>query len=265
MPDSAEWKRVMKGRLGPEFYRPSLLRNKNLLLDAVFSSLVVVISVAVVVGFWGRMRIVSDIWFATVIVWLVRIWRDVIRDYQLLHRLYREGSISDLEPGSALEAALSVAANMTHWNLSTLVHCDYRAGALCRSDAREGVDNREGHKDKDTHQFARPAEEDIRPRRRQNQLGAFGDCTSTSARWKHSGKPTRWPRATMAHLGSMVSRSSGEPILRSHIADCAVQSHRVVVIHIELNQAASIFQRQRGQGPDALPFERLMPFPFDCG
>jgi hypothetical protein len=51
MPDSAEWKRVMKGRLGPEFYRPSLLGNKSLLLDAAFSSLVIVISVAVVVGF----------------------------------------------------------------------------------------------------------------------------------------------------------------------------------------------------------------------
>lgn len=53
--------------------------------------------------------------------------------------------------------------------------------------------------------------------------------------------------------------SSGEPILRCHIADGAVQSHRVVVIHVDLNQAARIFQRQRGQGPDALPFERLVP------
>jgi hypothetical protein len=32
--------------------------------------------------------------------------------------------------------------------------------------------------------------------------------------------------------------SSGEPILRRYIADGAVQSHRIVVIHIDLNQAA---------------------------
>jgi hypothetical protein len=41
--------------------------------------------------------------------------------------------------------------------------------------------------------------------------------------------------------------SSGEPILRRHIADRAVQSHCVVVIHVDLNQAARIVQRQRGQ------------------
>jgi hypothetical protein len=34
--------------------------------------------------------------------------------------------------------------------------------------------------------------------------------------------------------------SSGEPILRRHMADGAVQSHRVVVIHSGLNQAACI-------------------------
>jgi len=53
------------------------------------------------------------------IVWLVKVWRGVIRDYQLLHRVYREGAISDPAPGSPLEAALSVATNMTHWNLAT--------------------------------------------------------------------------------------------------------------------------------------------------
>ena len=59
---------------------------------------------------------------------------------------------------------------------------------------------------------------------------------------------------------------SGEPILRCHITDGAVQSYRVVVIHIELNQAARIFHRQRGQWPDALLFERLMPaFDFPIG
>ncbi len=45
--------------------------------------------------------------------------------------------------------------------------------------------------------------------------------------------------------------SSGESILRRHIADRAVQSNRVVVIHVDLNQAARIVQRQRGQGPDS--------------
>jgi hypothetical protein len=49
--------------------------------------------------------------------------------------------------------------------------------------------------------------------------------------------------------------SPGEPILRRHIADSAVQSHRVVVIHLDFNQAARIFQRQRGQGADTFSFE----------
>ena len=34
-------------------------------------------------------------------------------------------------------------------------------------------------------------------------------------------------------------------ILRSHIPDCAVQTHRVVAIHVAFNQAPSILHRQR--------------------
>src|SRR5215471_342626 len=33
-------------------------------------------------------------------------------------------------------------------------------------------------------------------RRRLNQLGDSGDCTSTSARWRRCGKPTRWRKVT---------------------------------------------------------------------
>src|ERR1700693_4993342 len=39
--------------------------------------------------------------------------------------------------------------------------------------------------------------------------------------------------------------SSLQHILRRHIADCAVQTHRVVALHVALNQAARIFQRSR--------------------
>jgi hypothetical protein len=108
---------IAKRRPGPEFYRASLLRNHNLVFDAFLSSLIIVIIIAVVVCFWGRMRIASDLWFAATIIWLLRLWRQVGRDYQLLHSLYREEEISDVPAGSPLNAALSAAANMTHWNL----------------------------------------------------------------------------------------------------------------------------------------------------
>ena len=34
-------------------------------------------------------------------------------------------------------------------------------------------------------------------------LSAFGDCTSMSARWKRSRKPTRWPRRTTGFLSGI--------------------------------------------------------------
>jgi len=108
---------IAKRRPGPEFYRASLLRNHNLVFDAFLSSLLIVIIIVVIVHFWGRMRVASDLWFTATIVWLVRLWRQVVRDYQLLHSLYRDGKISDVPADSPLHAALSVAANTTHWNL----------------------------------------------------------------------------------------------------------------------------------------------------
>jgi hypothetical protein len=39
--------------------------------------------------------------------------------------------------------------------------------------------------------------------------------------------------------------SAGEPIVRRHITDGAVQTHCVVVIHVGLNQAQRIFSGQR--------------------
>src|SRR5579863_944176 len=44
-------------------------------------------------------------------------------------------------------------------------------------------------------------------RRRQNRRGVSGDYTSTSARWRPCGKPTRWREATMGHRVLTVSRS----------------------------------------------------------
>ena len=71
-------------------------------------------------------------------------------------------------------------------------------------------------------------------------------------------QPAKLPLPTSFFQLAIASRvdlglSSGEPILGRHIADRAVQSHRVVVIHVDLNQAARIFQRQRGQGPARNP------------
>src|SRR5439155_26818915 len=36
-------------------------------------------------------------------------------------------------------------------------------------------------------------------------------------------------------------------------------THRVRASHVDLSEAARIVPRQRGQSPDALPFERFMP------
>ena len=65
-----------------------------------------------------------------------------------------------------------------------------------------------------------------------------------------------------------LSLSSGEHIVRRHVADGAVQAHGVVVIHVGLNQAPRIFPGQRCQRPNALAFSDLCQrssLPFDCG
>ncbi len=54
--------------------------------------------------------------------------------------------------------------------------------------------------------------------------------------------------------GVNLGLSSGEHIVRRHIADGTVQTHGVVVIHVGLNQAQRIFPGQRCAGPDALRF-----------
>ncbi len=41
--------------------------------------------------------------------------------------------------------------------------------------------------------------------------------------------------------------------------NCSAGNSSVPEIHVDLNQAARIFERQRGQGPDALPVERFVP------
>ena len=46
--------------------------------------------------------------------------------------------------------------------------------------------------------------------------------------------------------------SSGKHIVRRHITDGAVQSHRVVVIHVGRNQAQGIFPGERCTRSDAL-------------
>src|SRR5450759_3865363 len=76
--------------------------------------------------------------------------------------------------------------------------------------------------------------------------------------------PTKLPLPASLFQLAIASRvnlglSSSQHILRRHIADRAVQANGVVAIHVALNQAACIFQRERGQRPDTLLFERLVP------
>jgi len=60
--------------------------------------------------------------------------------------------------------------------------------------------------------------------------------------------------------------SSRQHILRRHIPDRAVQTHRVVAIHVALNQAARILQGQRRERPNAFAFQRFVPsFQFSFG
>src|SRR5450759_3022303 len=66
------------------------------------------------------------------------------------------------------------------------------------------------------------------------------------------------PRKSIASRVNL-GLSSSQHILRRHIADRAVQANGVVAIHVALNLAACIFQRERGQRPDTLLFERLVP------
>ena len=50
-----------------------------------------------------------------------------------------------------------------------------------------------------------------------------------------------------------------EHVVRRHVPDRAVQPDKVIVIHILLNQAFRIFQRQGRSLPNAFPFQRLVP------
>jgi hypothetical protein len=105
--------------VSPEFYRTSPFRNWDLMTDAFLSALTVVICIATVVRFWGQMTVIPIIWFGIMIAWIAKLWRQVIRSYWLLHSFYESGDLADVPVGSSLEAAISVAASMTHSNLFT--------------------------------------------------------------------------------------------------------------------------------------------------
>jgi len=87
--------------------------------DALLSGLAVVICVSTVIRFWGQMTIIPIIWFGIMIAWIAKLWREVIRSYWVLHSFYERGDLADVPAGSCLEAAISVAARMTHSNLFT--------------------------------------------------------------------------------------------------------------------------------------------------
>ena len=67
----------------------------------------------------------------------------------------------------------------------------------------------------------------------------FLSCHLLAAQLPLLARLLQFPIAGRVDLGL----PSGEPILRRHIADGAVQAHRVVVIHVDLNLAARILQR----------------------
>ncbi|MFY9532275.1 MAG: hypothetical protein WBC04_19495 [Candidatus Acidiferrales bacterium] len=52
--------------------------------------------------------------------------------------------------------------------------------------------------------------------------------------------------------GMDLGLSPGEHIVRRHIADGAVKTYSIVVIHVGLNQASRIFPGQWCKGPNAL-------------
>src|ERR1700676_1878257 len=58
--------------------------------------------------------------------------------------------------------------------------------------------------------------------------------------------------------GVNLGLTSGEHIVRRHIANGTVQTHGVVVIHVGLNQAYRVFPGQGRAGPDALRLERFV-------
>ena len=73
---------------------------------------------------------------------------------------------------------------------------------------------------------------------------------------ERDGCPPELPLLTclleLAIAGRMnLGLALSEHIVRRHISDGAVQAHRVVVIHVSLNQAHRVFFRQRRAGPDA--------------
>ena len=60
-------------------------------------------------------------------------------------------------------------------------------------------------------------------------------------------------------LGLNLLLMPGEHVLRRHVTDRAVQPEIVVSVHILLNQAFCIFQRQRRPRSNAFAFQRLVP------
>src|SRR5439155_9535090 len=60
-------------------------------------------------------------------------------------------------------------------------------------------------------------------------------------------------------LGLNLLLVPGEHVLWSDVADGTVQANVVVVLHITLDQAPCVFQRQRRSRPNAFAFQRLVP------
>src|SRR5208337_5191993 len=60
-------------------------------------------------------------------------------------------------------------------------------------------------------------------------------------------------------LGVDLLSPPRQHVLRSEVADGAIQPNVVVMLDVALHQSPRIFQRQRRSRPDALPPERFVP------
>jgi hypothetical protein len=105
---------------GPEFYRRQASHNWTLISDGCLTVLAVVLCIANVVRFWSHLSFFSCIWLGLIAAWIIKFWAQTLRYHRILQDFYERGSFSEVRSDSALYAAVSIAASVTHSALFTM-------------------------------------------------------------------------------------------------------------------------------------------------
>ena len=97
-----------------EFFRESPFQWAYFLADTVIFVGSTGISIYDMIRHRNQLSAVSEVVLGAVIFGMLLLWTSALQAHSRLHKVFQAGGIRELDSGSALEAAIKVAASMIH-------------------------------------------------------------------------------------------------------------------------------------------------------